>query len=36
MGLEVRDSLVMSNEEFRNEIDTMMRTNKDLAEKIIV
>lgn len=36
MGLEVRDSLVMSDEEFRNIIDNMMRTNKDLAEKIIV
>ena len=36
MGIDMRESLEMSEEEFRFQIDSMMKQNKELAEKIIV
>lgn len=36
MGIDMKESLEMSEEEFRFQIDSMMKQNKELAEKIIV
>ena len=36
LGIDMRESLEMSEEEFRFQIDSLMKQNKELAEKIIV
>ena len=36
MGIDMRNSLEMSEEEFRYQVDSLMKQNKELAEKIVV
>lgn len=36
MGIDMRNSLEMSEDEFRYQVDNLMKQNKELAEKIVV
>lgn len=36
MGIDMRDSLEMTEDDFRYQVDKLMKQNKELAEKIVV